>query len=82
MRQEISLHERGTCENPVDSPMELWVGTGHWDLEVYLRMGHVRIPLKVPSHPTGLWDGTGHWDKPQDGTCENPMDSPVHPMGL
>ena len=33
MRQEISLHERGTCENPVDSPMELWDGTGHWDLE-------------------------------------------------
>jgi len=41
------------CENP----MGLWDGTGHWDLGVYLRMGHVRIPGTDLSIP---WDhGTG-----------------------
>ena len=31
----------------------------------------------------GLWDGTlGFGGTPQGGRCENPIDSPVHPMGL
>ena len=60
-----SIPKGWTRVNPIDNPvhhMGLWDGTGHWDLEVYPRVGHVRI-LHGDSHmrSMGLWDGMGHW---------------------
>ena len=77
----------GTHENPMDNsvhPTQLWDGRGHWDLEVYLKIGREN-PMDSPVHPTGLKDGTGRWVLGvylRMGTYENPMGSPVHPMGL
>ena len=79
-----SIPQGGTHQDFIDSPvspMGLWDGTGHWDLEVYPRVGHVRIPLTILFIP---WDyGTGQdsgvWGIPQGGTRENPIDNPVHP---
>ena len=39
--------------------MGVWDGTGHWDLEVYPRVGHVRIPGTVTCIP---WDCGMGWD--------------------
>ena len=62
-----SIPQSGTRVNPIDNPvhpMGLWDGTGHWDLEVYPRVGHVRIPGTVTCIPwdCGMgWD-TGFWE--------------------
>ena len=43
--------------------MGLWDGMGHWDLGVYIWVGHVRIPWTVPSIPwdCGMGRDTGIW---------------------
>ena len=91
---DLGILEDGTCENPMDSPVHptgLWDGTGHCSgiLGVYIEewmgwdAGILFSSQSHPSHRTVGRDGTlGFGGILEDGTCENPMDSPVHPTGL